>query len=76
MRWCWATRSASCSTSSPPASTKKAHAKVALKRLRLAGVTPIGAVMTKVDLRDGMYGYESAYYYYGSTNEVAALPRA
>ena len=57
-------------------STKKAHAKVALKRLRLAGVTPIGAVMSKVDLRDGMYGYESAYYYYGSTNEVQALPRA
>ncbi|MBK8742073.1 MAG: CpsD/CapB family tyrosine-protein kinase [Betaproteobacteria bacterium] len=57
-------------------STKKAHAKVALKRLRLAGVTPIGAVMTKVRLRDGMYGYESAYYYYGSTNEVPALPKA
>ena len=57
-------------------STKKAHAKVALKRLRLAGVTPIGVVMTKVDLRDGMYGYESAYYYYGSTNAVPALPKA
>ena len=56
--------------------TKKAHAKVALKRLRLAGVTPIGMVMTKVDLRDGMYGYESAYYYYGSTNEVPALRKA
>ena len=56
-------------------STKKAHAKVALKRLQLAGVTPIGAVMTKVDLRDGMYGYESAYYYYGSTSDVAALPK-
>jgi len=57
-------------------SSKKAHSKVALKRLRLAGVSPIGAVMTKVDLRDGMYGYESAYYYYGSTNEIPALPKA
>jgi succinoglycan biosynthesis transport protein ExoP len=57
--------------------TKKAHAKVALKRLRLAGVNPIGAVMTKVSLRDGLYGYDSAYYYYGSTNnEMPALPKA
>jgi capsular exopolysaccharide synthesis family protein len=57
-------------------STKKGHVKVALKRLRLAGVTPIGTVMTKVRLADGMYGYESAYYYYGSTNDAPALPRA
>jgi capsular exopolysaccharide synthesis family protein len=56
--------------------TKKAHAKAALKRLRLAGVTPIGAVMTKVNLLDGSYGYESAYYYYGSVNEAPALPKA
>ena len=57
-------------------STKKAHAKAALKRLKLAGVTPIGAVMTKVNLLDGSYGYESAYYYYGSVNEAPALPKA
>ena len=49
------------------AGTRKAHAKAALKRLRQAGVVPLGAVMTKLDLRDGMYGYESAYYYYQST---------
>ena len=53
--------------------TRKAHAKAALKRLRQAGVVPIGALMTKVDLRDGMHGYESAYYYYKSTNDVPQL---
>ena len=56
--------------------TKKGHAKAALKRLRLAGITPIGAVMTKVNLLAGSYGYESAYYYYGSVNETPALPKA
>jgi polysaccharide biosynthesis transport protein len=56
--------------------TQKAHLIVALKRLRRAGVTPIGVVMTKVSLRDGTYGYESAYYYYGSTSETPALPKA
>ena len=54
--------------------TRKAHARAALKRLRQANVHPIGAVMTKLDLRDGMYGYESAYYYYRSTNDAPALP--
>jgi len=53
--------------------TRKAHAKAALKRLRQAGVVPIGGLMTKVDLRDGMHGYESAYYYYKSTNDVPQL---
>ena len=57
-------------------STKKAHAKIALKRLRQAGVQPLGALMTKVDLRDGMYGYEAAYYYYGRSEETPALPKA
>ena len=56
--------------------TRKAHAKAALKRLRLAGVTPIGALMSKLDLRDGMYGYESAYYYYKSTNDAPRLAKA
>jgi capsular exopolysaccharide synthesis family protein len=54
--------------------TRKAHARAALKRLRQANVHPIGAIMTKLDLRDGMYGYESAYYYYRSTNDAPALP--
>ena len=54
--------------------TRKAHARAALKRLRQANVHPLGAIMTKLDLRDGMYGYESAYYYYRSTNELPALP--
>jgi Mrp family chromosome partitioning ATPase len=57
-------------------STRKAHARAALKRLRMANVHPIGAVMTKLDLHDGMYGYESAYYYYRSTSDVQALPPA
>jgi capsular exopolysaccharide synthesis family protein len=55
------------------AATRKAHAKAALKRLRQAGVQPLGAVMTKLDLREGMYGYESAYYYYQSTTNVPQL---
>jgi len=53
--------------------TRKAHLRAALKRLRQAGIAPIGALMTKVDLRDGMYGYESAYYYYRSTNDAPQL---
>jgi succinoglycan biosynthesis transport protein ExoP len=55
------------------AGTRKAHARAALKRLRQAGVVPLGAIMTKLDLRDGMYGYESAYYYYQSTTHVPKL---
>ena len=55
------------------AGTRKAHAKAALKRLRQASVVPLGAIMTKLDLRDGMYGYESAYYYYQSTSDVPKL---
>ena len=54
-------------------STRKAHARAALKRLRQANVHPLGAIMTKLDLRDGMYGYESAYYYYRSTSDVPQL---
>jgi Mrp family chromosome partitioning ATPase len=53
--------------------TRKAHLRAALKRLRQAGIAPIGAMMTKVDLHDGMYGYESAYYYYRSTNDAPQL---
>jgi len=53
--------------------TRKAHAKAALKRLRQAGVAPLGALMTKLDLRDGTYGYESAYYYYQPTTNVPKL---
>ena len=53
--------------------TRKGHAKAALKRLRQAGVIPLGAIITKLDLRDGMYGYESAYYYYRSTTDVPKL---
>jgi hypothetical protein len=36
-------------------------------------VLPIGALMTKLDLRDGTYGYESAYYYYQTTTNVPKL---
>jgi Mrp family chromosome partitioning ATPase len=57
--------------------TRKAHARAALKRLRQANVHPLGAIMTKLSLRDGMYGYESAYYSYRSTSDSpAALPSA
>ena len=55
------------------AGTRKAHAKAALKRLRQASVVPLGAVMTKLNLRDGMYGYESAYYYYQGGTDVPKL---
>ena len=47
-----------------------------MKRLRQAGVQPLGALMTKVDVRDGMYGYDTAYYGYGPTEETTALPKA
>ena len=57
-------------------STRKAHMRAALKRLRQASVAPIGAVMTKVDMRDGRYGYESAYYYYRSTNDAPKLAKS
>ncbi|MHB8724065.1 MAG: GumC family protein [Casimicrobiaceae bacterium] len=53
--------------------TRKAHVRAALKRLRQASVVPIGALMTRLDLRDGMYGYESAYYYYKSTNDAPQI---
>ena len=53
--------------------TRKAHARAALKRLRQASVNPLGAVMTKLNLRDGMYGYESAFYYYRSTSDAPKL---
>ena len=53
--------------------TRKAHMRAALKRLRQASVAPIGAVMTKLHMRDHMYGYEAAYYQYGSTNDTAKL---
>jgi hypothetical protein len=43
--------------------------------MREAADDPKKIDATKVDLRDGMYGYESAYYYYGSTSDVAALPK-
>lgn len=49
--------------------TRKAHMRAALKRLRQASVAPIGALMTKLNLRDGVHGYESAYYYYRSSND-------
>ena len=53
--------------------TRKAHLRAALKRLRQASVTPIGAVMTKLDMRGQMYGYESAYYEYRSGNDAPQL---
>jgi capsular exopolysaccharide synthesis family protein len=54
---------------------RRANVRQAMKRLRQASVHTVGAVMTKMNLRDGAYGYESAYYYYRSTNDAPALPR-
>jgi Mrp family chromosome partitioning ATPase len=56
--------------------TRKASAKAALKRLRQAGVQPIGAIMTKLSARDGAYGYYQSYYYYRSTNDSPQLEKA
>jgi Mrp family chromosome partitioning ATPase len=54
-------------------STRKSNMRAALKRLRQASVTPIGAVMTKRKMRDHMYGYEASYYQYASTNDAPKL---
>jgi polysaccharide biosynthesis transport protein len=54
---------------------RRANVRQAMKRLRQASVHTVGAVMTKMNLRDGAYGYESAYYYYRSTNDAPVLPR-
>src|SRR5208283_3763755 len=54
--------------------TPKAHLRAALKRLRHASVAPLGAVMTKHNLRAGGYGYHSQYYsYYRSSDDVPRL---
>jgi len=54
--------------------TPKAHVRAALKRLRYASVEPVGAVMTKLDLRNGRYGYQSEYYCYDrSSNDAPPL---
>ena len=45
--------------------TRKGHAKAALKRLQLAGVHPIGVVLTKIDAYHDLYGSDSYYYQYG-----------
>src|SRR5262249_1445987 len=40
-------------------STRKAHARAALKRLRQANVHPLGSIMTKLDFLHCMYRYHN-----------------
>jgi capsular exopolysaccharide synthesis family protein len=46
--------------------TRKGHAKAALKRLQLAGVHPLGVILTKIDSYHDVYGYNSYYYQYAA----------
>ena len=52
--------------------TSKTSIRNALRRLRQAGVQPLGAILTKMSGGTGGYGYDSEYYYYGADD--AALP--
>ena len=53
-------------------STSKTSVRNALRRLRQAGVQPLGAILTKMSGGAGGYGYDAEYYYYGAAD--AALP--
>ena len=52
--------------------TSKTSIRNALRRLRQAGVQPLGAILTKMSGGSGGYGYDAEYYYYGADD--AALP--
>jgi Mrp family chromosome partitioning ATPase len=51
------------------AKTRKASIRQSLRRLSMAGIKPVGVVLTKAGVNDGLYGYESNYYYYGSDSQ-------
>jgi polysaccharide biosynthesis transport protein len=44
--------------------TRKAAIRQSLRRLLFSGIKPLGVVLTKASAHDGLYGYESNYYYY------------
>ena len=46
--------------------TRKGHAAASLKRLRQAGVHPLGVILTKIDSYHDLYGYQSYYYNYAA----------
>ena len=53
-------------------SAKRTMVRTALLRLRQAGITPIGAVLTKFEARKAQYGYGYDYGYgYGDKNRTA-----
>ena len=54
------------------ADSRKDFVRTALNRMSQAGVKPLGAVMTKLNLNEGLYGYKASYYYYRSPEEVPA----
>ncbi|RYF13492.1 MAG: polysaccharide biosynthesis tyrosine autokinase [Comamonadaceae bacterium] len=56
-------------------STRKAHIKHALRRLRLAGLVPRGVVLTQTQ-QHAMPQEAESYYGYGPAEERTALPRA
>jgi succinoglycan biosynthesis transport protein ExoP len=51
--------------------TRKAQAKAAIKRLRQAGVNPLGVILTKIDAYHDLYGYHSYYYQYAAAQPPA-----
>jgi polysaccharide biosynthesis transport protein len=53
------------------ARTRKGGIRNALRRLHLAGVHPIGAVLTKLPKSSSIYGYDASYYYYGDPSKAS-----
>jgi capsular exopolysaccharide synthesis family protein len=54
--------------------TRKAHIKAALKRLRHAGVHPLGVILTKVTSFGEIFGYANGYYAYGRRPATTTSP--
>lgn len=50
--------------------TRKSHIKDALRRLRLAGIVPLGVVLTKATAQNTAYYTDQNYYGYGSAETV------
>jgi polysaccharide biosynthesis transport protein len=56
------------------ARTRKANIRASLKRLFVAGVRPLGVILTKASSHDGYYGYENSYYYYSADTDKNSKP--
>jgi polysaccharide biosynthesis transport protein len=56
------------------AKTRKANIRQSLRRLYMAGIKPVGVILTKAGTHDGLYGYESNYYYYYGSDSQPAKP--